>query len=213
MHITFPGTCCYSNHGGYPIAGDEISHLDVSMVSDHHLKIDKSSIISIFMRYHINHSNADIPTPSSVPSTQLTPTGTPDVPIQNAFGYGYDVFALAQLSASSFDIDPRDQKQQSLDQGEVHFVWIITPKYPGQQQLYAAITGQWVPRSGGSSLTRPLGSLSETVVVDDLPQVDQVNPFLSMGQNLLLLLIGSVFSVPWIWDLVAKKREKERATR
>src|SRR5947209_8589862 len=48
--------------------------------------------------------------------SQLTPVGTPNMPIVQAFGAHYDVFAKATLSASAFDVDPREQAIQSLDQ-------------------------------------------------------------------------------------------------
>ncbi|HLZ80008.1 MAG TPA: hypothetical protein VKP04_00100 [Ktedonobacteraceae bacterium] len=124
----------------------------------------------------------------------------------------------AQLLGSSFEIDPPQQMPQSLDQGEVHFVWTITPKYPGQQQLYATITSTWVPKSGGDpSITGSLGSISWDIPVEgkqDPPgSTPGENPLLLIGQNILLALISSVLSIPWIWDLIAKRREKKRAAQ
>ena len=43
-------------------------------------------------------------------SRATTQPTTPQVPLQKAFGDGYDVFATAQLAASSFDLKTVERK-------------------------------------------------------------------------------------------------------
>jgi hypothetical protein len=151
-----------------------------------------------------------IPQPNQTQaSSQLTPVGTPHVPILEAFGPNYDVFAVAQLSASAFDVDPREQLKQSLDQQEVIFTWNVTPKYGGGQTLNFAVTGIWIPKSGGETIERPLANLSGNMWV-----IDVGDAFFTFGKitlaDLLLALIASVLNVPWIVDLIKKRKEEKK---
>jgi hypothetical protein len=145
--------------------------------------------------------------------TNLTPVGTPQMPIRRAFGPNYEVFAVAQLSASAFDVSPLEQGKQSLDQEEVDFTWTVTPKYSGEQVLNVAVTGVWVPRNGGEPIERPLASHLFHLKVIDPPSPPP--PFFSLGQvtvgEILILIVGSLLNVPWIVESIGKRRrEKEQ---
>src|SRR5260370_75523 len=78
--------------------------------------------------------------PTQQVQSQLTPVGTPNVPISQAFGTKFDAFAIADVNASAFDISPQQQTMQSLDQNEVDFFWTLTPKYTDEQTLRVNVT-------------------------------------------------------------------------
>ncbi len=143
-----------------------------------------------------------------------TPVGTPGVSIADAFGPGYAVSAKARLSASAFDVDPKEQLEQSLDQnGSVTFVWTATPKYIGKQSLEVTITGVWTPSSGGTPKERPLAHQSLSLDVVDIPPPPPPSFFL-LGQvdlgALLGVLLGSAFNVPVIIELIKIRHERKQ---
>ena len=84
--------------------------------------------VTIYMRGQVPTSTGSTPQPN----VGLTPVGTLGVPIIKAFGPGYNVSAVVQLNASSFDVSPQGQQEQSLDQyTSVTFIWTVTPKSTG----------------------------------------------------------------------------------
>jgi hypothetical protein len=156
------------------------------------------------------------------PTVDLTPVGTPRVPIVKAFGPGYDVSAVSQLNASAFDVAPQGQQEQSLNQPHsVNFTWNVTPKFVGQQSLEVVVTGKWT-RGGGTPIERPLASQFLLVNVVDTPHEDTPHPVISWGQldasQLFVVFLSSVFNVPWIVELVkrwraSKQKEQKKATQ
>jgi len=150
-----PSVCA----GCFPLK-DSISDTDISGLSIHtSWWSDQETHSSTFVEVEI------LPTPSTTPtvepsqtqaSSQLTPVGTPNVPIAQAFGTQYDVFAKATLSASAFDVDPQQQPIQSLNQKGVLFTWTVAPKYAGSQVLNISVTGIWRSGSGLIQNARPL---------------------------------------------------------
>ncbi len=146
--------------------------------------------------------------------SQLTPVGTPNVPISQAFGQRFDAFAIADLSASAFDISPQQQARQSLDQNEVVFDWTLTPKYIDQQTLRVSVTGIWIPKGGGETIERPLSGHLLNISVSPMMPVTQTTPFFVPGQltfsDLLVALISSALNVPWIVELLKKRKETKK---
>ena len=141
---------------------------------------------------------------------QLTPVGTPKMPIAKAFGSGFDAFANAELSASAFEIDPQQQAQQSLDQESVSFYWTLTPKYTQDQTLSITVTAVWKPRSGGEPTERPLARHLLHINVSDAP-LSVVPGELSLS-DLIAALISSALNIPWVVELL-KKRQEARADK
>jgi hypothetical protein len=143
--------------------------------------------------------------------SQLTPVGTPKVPISKAFGPKFDAFAIAELSASAFDVAPQQQATQSLDQRLVKFDWTLTPRHTDKQTLSVTITGVWIPKSGGKQIERPLaGHLLHISVTDTAP----TTPFFVLGQltfsDLFVALISSALNIPWIVELFKKRQETKK---
>lgn len=148
-------------------------------------------------------------------TTGVTPVGTPNVAIQQAFGPNYDTFAVAQLSGSAFDIAPKEPQKQPLNQpGQVKFTWAVLPKLAGKQILVLSVTGLWVPKSGGTSKERPLGELAWYVPVEESALAP--TPFFSPGEihwsEIIMVVLGSALNVQWISGLVqeAQKKRKEK---
>jgi hypothetical protein len=147
------------------------------------------------------------PSSSSSPS-QLTPIGTPGVPIVKAFGSGYDFFATARLNASAFDVVPQEQSERSLDQPGA-FDWALTPKYTGYQSIEVVVTGRWIPRSGGPAIERLLASQFFSVYITATP-----NPFFTLGRLdvtqlsiVFFVMPGLLLNVPWVVELLKKRPE------
>lgn len=148
---------------------------------------------------------------STTAVSQPKAIGTPQVPIQRAFGPNYDVSAVAQLAASAFDIDPKEQPEQSLDQQDnVSFVWTITPKFSGSQVIYISVTGIWA--NGSTIIKRPLGNLTLDIDVADPPPPP--SPFINMGQinasDIIMVFLGSALNIQWIWGLVQERRKAKK---
>lgn len=145
--------------------------------------------------------------------SQLTPVGTPNMPISRAFGAKFDAFAIADLSASAFDVAPQQQAMQSLDQNEVIFDWTLTPKYIDEQTLSVSVTGIWIPKGGGKTIKRLLSIHILNINVSPMVPVTQTTPFFVPGQltfsDLLVALISSALNVPWIVELFKKKEVKK----
>jgi len=148
--------------------------------------------------------------------SQLTPVGTPNVPIAEAFGPKFDAFAIAELSASAFDIAPQQQAKQSLNQEYVEFDWTLTPRYTNEQTLRVTVTGIWMPKNGGEPIERPLaGHLLHINVSNAQPtEKPEAPPFFVLGQltlsDLFVALISSALNIPWIVELINKRKETKK---
>jgi len=147
---------------------------------------------------------------------QLTPVGTPDRPISQAFGPKFDAFASADVKASAFDISPQQQIMQSLDQNEVDFFWTLTPRYSDDQKLRVDITGIWKPKGGGEPIERPLSGQILSITVLSMPVATSAS-FFAPGQltlsDLFVALLGSALNVPWIVELARKRKESKKETQ
>lgn len=121
----------------------------------------------------------------------------------------------AQLSASSFDVDPQIQSPQSLalaQNNKVLFGWTITPKYDGPQAILVSISV--IDRKGAHLLA----SRQIRVAVNKTPtEVPSPNTFFSLGQvtlsELLIILLGSILNIPWLIEHFRRKEAKSSAPR
>jgi hypothetical protein len=133
------------------------------------------------------------------------PVGTPAAPIAMAFGPEYEALANATLKGAAFECEPLQTEDQSIDQPRITWEWNIIPKKPGQQIVNANIEIKW----------KPIGSKESTIQrtvwryrLDILVQ----KPLIATGQlNVLSLaggFVGSVLSIPWLYERVKERREK-----
>jgi len=148
--------------------------------------------------------------------SQLTPVGTPYMPIAKAFGPKFDAFAIAELSASAFDIAPQQQEKQSLNQEYVEFDWTLTPRYTNEQTLRVTVNGIWVPKNGGEPIERPLAGHLLHINVSSVqpPEKSEATPFIVPGQlslsDLFVALFSSALNIPWIVELLKKRKESKK---
>ncbi len=89
-------------------------------------------------------STLSIEKASATPSEAL-PAGTPGSTLQNAFGYGYEVSAIAILSPNDgpFKIDLIGPQEQPLNPPSVTWKWIVIPVVQGSQLMDVDIEAIW----------------------------------------------------------------------
>jgi hypothetical protein len=143
------------------------------------------------------------------------------VPTQSVFVQDRLALLGAQLSASAFDVDPQKQLLQRFDNGteELDFNWTITPKYTGQQTLILTIITPVPTSQQEGQVEQVLTSYVMHLTVDTT--TDSVesffNPFLSLDQvtlgELFVILLGSCLNIPWIMELLQKRKETKEKRR
>jgi hypothetical protein len=71
----------------------------------------------------------------------------------NFFGTGYDLTAVASLSAPPSDIAAISPGEQSLEQYAIIWEWTVTPKIAGQQILSLSINAMWKPHDTNTHMS------------------------------------------------------------
>jgi len=136
------------------------------------------------------------------PPKQSSLTRASHIPVQNIFGSNYDFFLVAELSASDFGIDPKEQMQQPISQQTITFNWTATPTHAGRRAIDIVIRGIWVPKKEGKQIEEYLGNHVWHVTV-----AEEQAPLLTLGQinisTLLAVLLTAVLNIPF-WDFVKK---------
>lgn len=157
------------------------------------------------------------------PFTSFTPE--PDqtqVPAQQVVVQVLPTLLGVRLSASAFDVDPQKQPPQRFvgDATELDFDWTMTPKYIGDQTLIIAITAPYPSAQQGEPPEQVLAAYTIHLTVGNIatptpsgkpaqPEkaLPNSSPLLSLGQELLVALLGSVLNIPWIVGLLQKRKE------
>jgi len=136
--------------------------------------------------------------------------GTPEAPIQRAFGE-YEAFAKANLYASVFEVSPPETKYQSLEQPRTKWDWnwSIVPKESDWQSVIVNMEVQWEPPFGSNGQPIPPREIwceqLDIYVKEPLVTMDQI----SVG-SLLSGFIGSALTFPWLCERIKEKREKRQ---
>ncbi|MGB0384077.1 MAG: phosphotransferase [Ardenticatenaceae bacterium] len=74
---------------------------------------------------------------------------------------GYDLFGVARLHSTSFDLSPEAEQEQSITgEEEVTWYWTISPHKTGQHRLAVQLALRWVPQEGNP------GRTSESTIYD-----------------------------------------------
>jgi hypothetical protein len=137
-------------------------------------------------------------------STTPIPAGTPEAPLDEAFGLDYEGFARADLVGTTFDIKAVGSREQSLAQQKITWKWNVVSDKPGRQVLDAIIEVEWRPKKGGEPIVRQAWQQSLDVLVE--------KPWIRTNQLLLFsvmgLMVGSGFSAPWLYQKVQKRRRE-----
>jgi hypothetical protein len=142
----------------------------------------------------------------------LVPVGTPGVPLRSAFGPQYEIFAIAYLGATAFDVKPVAPEEQPLEQPKVTWEWNIIPKSDGPQLVNLSIEILWKPKGDGPVIQRQIWRRHFQILVK--------KPWITTGQisflTLLTGFLGSGLSIPWIYERIkaaGKKGEKQERVR
>ena len=136
------------------------------------------------------------------------PVGTPEAPIERAFGPEYKASVAADLAGAAFDKDPLAPEYQSLEQpGGITWKWNIVPRNPGPQVVNVCIRVRWEPTKGdGEMIEREIWDEELRIVVEKhWIKTDQLS-ILSLASGLL----GSGLSMPWLYERIKETREKRR---
>jgi hypothetical protein len=148
----------------------------------------------------------EIPSNTAVASTPI-PVGTPEADLPRKFGEGYEAYAVAHIAGASFDISLASPESQSLDQSRIDWIWNITSDSPGLQGLDLSVEIEWKPVGNtGESIRRQIW---RSHIVIDIFQ-----PIVTSGQvsafSLFSAFLGSGLSIPWIYEIVSKRRSQQR---
>jgi hypothetical protein len=134
------------------------------------------------------------------------PVGTPGQPIEEAFGSGYEAFALARLVGTGFDVESAGPEEQSLEQPTITWEWNITPRQPGHHVLNVSLEACWRPAGDeGQAVMRQVWRARLDVQV--------VEPLVSKRTLLTLTpisgLLAMAFVVPPLY--VARRKKDQTA--
>lgn len=198
-----------------PVARTAVSSLKIAYFFPDTLKVGMPVTFSVVISNSEIQFNATEVNQKLLNATPI-PNGTPDVPLSQAFGPGYQVFAYAQLDvspASKFDLPRRlRQDSQFLEQEQATFRWTITPKETTKADITVKITGQWKPIGVGNEIDIPLWEyLHSYEVSTSQPPIIEALTALGGALYALLPIFGGIgLTIPWIWDQIRKKRNKSK---
>ncbi len=141
----------------------------------------------------------------------IVPVGTPEAPLQQAFGSKYEGCAVANLVGSAFEVQAINPDCQSLDMPRVTWEWNLVAKADGLQVVNANVEAVWTPiGEEGKEIRRQIWRAQFAIRV--------TKPLIAKGQfqifSIVEALVGSVFSVPWLherWKELKEKRKKGKA--
>jgi len=173
------------------------------------MEIDRSDYIRISLR---KIEDTFVPTIEVTGHTAVTATiapvgGTPETPIESAYGPEYKAYVTARLEGTAFEITSPGAEYQSLDQDRITWDWNILPLKPGRQTINACVIVQWRSIGGKSEpIDRTIWRAPLTIVVGQ--------PWIKRDQLVQLVLgsgiLGSVLSVPWLYQKARERGERQR---
>ena len=109
---------------------------------------------------------------------------------------GYDLFGVARLDSTKFDVSPSAQQEQPITLGqEVTWRWTISPHNAGQHRMAVQLLLRWVPQD------RDSGQVRESTIYDKGLTVD-VSSFLGLtiqqatASGMAGLVLGSSLTLP-----------------
>lgn len=136
--------------------------------------------------------------------------GTPEAPIEEAFGPQYEGFACANLVGESFDKELLQPECQSLNQSRMTWDWSIDTNKPGEQAIIASVMAQW--RFVGDDeqlIERQIWRARlEILVLDYRVKTSQVTTFSAAS-----LMASSLFFMLWLYQKLRERRRQREYDR
>ena len=80
---------------------------------------------------------------------------TQSQPVEVARPGGYELYGLARLEGTGFEISPTDVEQYLPEGQPVTWRWSLSPRRPGQQRLNLSLRLLWKPATGSTSAPLP----------------------------------------------------------
>lgn len=109
---------------------------------------------------------------------------------------GYELYGVARLDSSTFDLSPSEEQEKAITLGEeVTWRWTIAPRQSGRQRLALQLMLRWVPKA------EEVGSVEESTIYDKGLTIE-VGSFLGLttrqatAGGLVGLLFGSSLTLP-----------------
>lgn len=127
----------------------------------------------------VGGQNCSPSTPGRKPTVVPITLGTPGVPVENAFGKGYEAEAAARLSAVQFNATPNTTEWQVLDPSGNQWAWTITASKPGRQVIILNLDMRWKPLDTGKG---QLPEIDRPIWESNPHYVNVQEPLLIRGQ-------------------------------
>jgi hypothetical protein len=115
----------------------------------------------------------------------LIPVGTPNVPLDRAFGTGYTSSATGRLSAPAFDVEQSSLATQLFDGSATVWEWTVSPQRSGRHTIDMSINVEWSPVEPAPSPHGSGRSISRTVWAQPI-EVQVQSDFFSIGDRSLM---------------------------
>jgi hypothetical protein len=134
----------------------------------------------------------------------------PVTALKDAFGSKYDVFAVAHLAATAFDMKTFDSPEQSLHQQALHWNWIIKPNTIGSQVVLMSMDFLWKPIGGGQVIDRQVWEKQLSVDVTQLwYDRGQISLFGALSAALTPTSLVGAIIVAMITSRLGRLKEKK----
>jgi hypothetical protein len=132
--------------------------------------------------------------------------GTPDSPIEEAFGPEYTGCAKAYLDGQAFDIGELTPECQPLEQPSFTWDWSIMPKSDAQglQVINIRIEGRWESLNTDSKVQRELFRSRFEVQI-----TKPITAYINIA-SIITSIVGSGFSVNWLSNWVKESKENKK---
>jgi hypothetical protein len=131
------------------------------------------------------------------------PAGTPEAPLEKAFGQEYEACATANLVGAAFEIRAVATECRSVDQPKVTWEWNIIPRESGTQVVNVSLDVQWKPIKGDRPIKEYQLWRSRIDIVVDKPLVPaNVLNVINWGGG----FAGLMLTAPWLYEETRKRR-------
>lgn len=175
------------------------------------LKNSSTLKISIFRTTDLIYKSLSKDANRLIKSEQPVPVGTPDVPLNEAFGPDYEAYAKSDISAAAFKVEGSTKDFVSLNSGRVDWLWSLMPENEGNQEINLIINCQW-KQKGGDKIIGPYQVFSDVI------QTKVTKPYIKTTTIDISMLISGIsgstlFAIGGFFYNKVKKRREDKEFR
>ncbi len=147
----------------------------------------------------------EIPGHSIVVATPI-PVGTPQVPLEEAFGPDYEACGVVELATHAFEFAPATTDCLSLGQPKVTWVWTFKPKEPGDHVVVVNLYVRWRRKEDQSPPTQTQIWYARMDISVEKPLVPTN---LLNAVNWGGALAGLTLTLPWVYEKTRGRRASQ----